>query len=321
MKSSRVSRLVRILTALQSGRNYGVEELSALLQVSKRTIFRDLKELESVGVPCHFDSKVNGYAIDPDFFLQPVNFTLQEALSLLLLVQNCNDISLPFKTSALQAGIKIECNLPGNIQRYCSASLKNVSIKFNAYADDDRLDAHFATLQNSIRAKKVIQLKYTSIHENKTIITEIHPYHLHFNNRAWYVIGYSENHEQIRTFKIKRIKELHVLSRCFLGGDKFDLQDYLGKAWSMIPEGKMHKVSLLFTPRVARSVAEVQWHSSQKTFHNPDGSVTIEFRVDGLNEICWWILGYGDQVKVISPECLKERIVEAAKNVVTNHTD
>ena len=47
----------------------------------------------------------------------------------------------------------------------------------------------------------------------------------------------------------------------------------------MIPEGRIYNVKLCFLPKVAHNVSEVQWHSTQKTIRNNDGSVTVEFRV------------------------------------------
>jgi proteasome accessory factor B len=66
---------------------------------------------------------------------------------------------------------------------------------------------------------------------------------------------------------------------------------------------------------VAENVAEVRWHNTQKVTRNGDGSVIVEFRVDGLGEITWWILGYGDQVQVLHPKRLRQKIIETAKNV------
>ena len=80
----------------------------------------------------------------------------------------------------------------------------------------------------------------------------------------------------------------------------------------MIPEGKLYNIRLRFAPKVARNVTEVQWHPTQQSKFNEDGSVDVEFRVDGLGEIIWWILGYGDQVEVIKPAELRRRIVEVA---------
>jgi proteasome accessory factor B len=84
----------------------------------------------------------------------------------------------------------------------------------------------------------------------------------------------------------------------------------------MIPEGKIHHVKLRFSPKVARNVAEVQWHGTQKTMFNEDGSLIAEFRVDGLGEISWWILGYGDQVEVLAPAALRKQIGKTAKRMV-----
>ncbi len=96
MKLSRISRIVQILTTLQSGHGYSVDGLTKILGVSRRTVFRDLKELQAIGVPYHFDSKTGGYTIDPEYFLAPVDLNLQEALSLLLLIHKARrHLSVP----------------------------------------------------------------------------------------------------------------------------------------------------------------------------------------------------------------------------------
>ena len=84
----------------------------------------------------------------------------------------------------------------------------------------------------------------------------------------------------------------------------------------MIPEGRIYNIRLRFLPKVANEVAEVQWHSTQKVTRNGDGSAIVEFRVDGLGEISWWILGYGDQVQVLVPKALRNKVMEAAKNTI-----
>ncbi len=130
------------------------------------------------------------------------------------------------------------------------------------------------------------------------------------------MLGLSSLHKSIRTFKLDRIKELKILDKCFLDGEDFDLYEYLGRAWSMIPEGRIYNIKLRFLPKVAENVTEVQWHITQKVTYNSDGSATIEFRVNGLGEITWWILGYGDQVQVLAPKALRDKVLQAAKNMI-----
>jgi len=320
MKSDRISRVIQILTTLQSGKNYAVSDLSKIFGTSRRTIFRDLKELQAIGVPYRYDTKSGGYAIGPDFFLPPIDLNLQEALSLLILVHKArNQIQLPFKNSALLAALKIENNLPVKIRQSCNTALRNISARATAQApilQEAGLDKTFSQLQKAIINKRKVNIRYQSLFEGKIIDVELHPYHLFYNCRAWYVLGHSSLHKSTRAFKLNRIKELKITEKCFLGGENFDLYDYLGRAWSMIPEGRIYNIKLRFLPKVANNVTEVQWHSTQKVTHNSDGSAIMEFRVDGIGEISWWILSYGDHVQVLAPKALRKRVLEMAKNMI-----
>ena len=319
MKRNRISRVMQILTTLQAGKSYAVSDLSKMFGTSRRTIFRDLKELQAIGVPFHYDARTSGYMIEPEFFLPPIDLSLQEALSLLLLAHKArNQIQLPFKNSVLLAALKIENNLPAKIRQYCNKALQNISTRASAQAPVTHsagLDKTFAQLQQAIVKKRKVNIRYHSLFEGAIIDVELCPYHLLYNNRAWYVLGRSSMHESVRTFKLNRIRELTTTERCFVDGENFDVYEYFGRAWSMIPEGRIYNIKLLFLPKVANNVAEVQWHSTQEVVRNSDGSATVEFRVDGLGEITWWILGYGDQVQVLAPKTLRKRISQIAKNM------
>ncbi len=320
MKSDRISRILQILTSMQAGKSYAVGDLAKLFGTSRRTIFRDLRELQAIGIPYRYDTKSGGYIMEPEFFLPPVDLSLQEALSLLLLAHKAStQIQLPFRNSALVAALKIENNLPPKIRQYCNTVLQNVSARAVAQAPILRpggLDQTFAQLQRAIAKKRRVKMQYHSLFESEVIELELCPYHLLYNQRAWYVLGLSNLHGSVRTFKLNRLRQLEVLDRGFEGGEDFDVYEHFGRAWSMIPEGRIYNIKLRFLPRVANNVAEVQWHSTQKVTRNGDGSAIVEFRIDGLGEITWWILGYGDQVQVLAPKILRDGVIEIARNMV-----
>ncbi len=130
MKRSRISRVMQILTTLQAGKSYAVSDLSKMFGTSRRTIFRDLKELQVIGVPYRYDVRTGGYMIEPEFFLPPIDLSMQEAMSLLLLAHKAkNQIQLPFKNATLLAALKIENNLPAKIRKYCTTAMQNISIR------------------------------------------------------------------------------------------------------------------------------------------------------------------------------------------------
>ena len=95
----------------------------------------------------------------------------------------------------------------------------------------------------------------------------------------------------------------------------FDLSEYFGFAWSLLREGQIDEVELRFCPEIAAEVADTQWHETQITTFENDGSAVLEFHVDGLNEITWWILGYGDKVEVLAPKVLKQWIAQIMSKI------
>ncbi|HIJ72106.1 MAG TPA: WYL domain-containing protein [Planctomycetes bacterium] len=92
------------------------------------------------------------------------------------------------------------------------------------------------------------------------------------------------------------------------------IHKYFEKAWLIKPQGRLYNIKLRFSPKVARKVADVQWHTTQIVAGNRDGSAIIEFLVDRFAEITWWILSYGKQVEVLAPEILRDRISKIAEN-------
>lgn len=320
VKHSKLNRLMRILTTLQSGKGCTVDDLSRMLGASRRTIFRDLKVLHDVGVPHRYDTKTGYYTISPEYFLPPADLELREALSLLLLAEKVSEqIQLPFRREALQAALKIENNLPVGIRQRCSSILKNISTRTDIQASirhSGRFDNIFVQLQEAIANKRIVNVCYRLLFDGSVVNLKLCPYHLLYNNGTWHVLGRSSLNKKIRTFELNHIDELKMTTESFLIEDDFDVSEYLGRAWSTMPEGRIYNVKLLFLAKVAKDVIEVKWHSTQKVTPNGDGSAIVEFRVDGLNEITWWVLRYGDQVQVLTPQALRNRVLDIAKNMI-----
>jgi proteasome accessory factor B len=279
-----------------------------------------MRELQAIGVPYHYNAGTGGYSIKPEYFLPPADLNLQEALALLLLAHKVsNQVQLPFKRSALLAALKIENNLPDEIKQYCKTALGNISTGADArlpVRQNARFDRIFTQLQEAIEKKLKVNIRYYPFFESGFINIELCPYRLFYNNQKWHVLGRSNLNNNVRTFELNCIKELTSTEECFSGHEDFDVSEYLGRAWSMVPEGRIYHVKLHFLPKVANNIAEVKWHSTQKVTRNDDGSAIVEFRVDGLSEITWWVLGYGDQVQVLAPKVLRERVLEIAENMI-----
>ena len=320
MSISRIYRVLRLITMLQSGRSYTVAQLARELEVSRRTIFRDLNMLEMAHIPYYFDRQRRTYRINQHFFLSPVNLTLSEALALMVSARRRRGSSmLPLAAASGRAALKLESVLPQSVREYLGTALESVAIVPAASARQRGLDETFDRLLSAIAQSKVCRLIYISFHEQKQITLNVEPLRLMFVSRAWYLIGYSRMHHQRRTFKLGRIRKLTVTDESFDPAGRAVPEPEFGDAWCMIPEGTVYDVHLRFSPKVAGNVAEVNWHHSQRVEWKGDGSIDFYARVDGLGEITWWVLGYGDEVRVLTPERLAKRVASVSRKVAAKY--
>jgi predicted DNA-binding transcriptional regulator YafY len=99
----------------------------------------------------------------------------------------------------------------------------------------------------------------------------------------------------------------------------FELKGYFGNAWAVYRGGKSYDVEILFTKEAALTVTEGTWHHTQKVRKNKDGSVTLTFTVDGLNEIVRWVLGWGSRAKVIQPPELRDLVIQQLKETTESY--
>lgn len=317
MSVSRIHRLLRLVTLLQSGRARSAKDLMAELGVSRRTLFRDLKVLQVAGIPYYHDT-TSGYRIARSFFLPPISLTVSETLGLLLLGKMAlSRRSWPMKQASLSAISKLTTAIPEPIRTACSDMMANVTVNVGAQPYDDRENHYYVDLKRYVDECRVCHLVYQSPVESEPIDCRFKPYALHFSSRSWYALGRTDQHDEVRIFKLARICSLEPLERRFTRPARFKVEDVLGRAWQLIPEGNVVKVELEFAPKVATNVSEVIWHPSQQHRILPDGRCRMNFEVDGLGEIAWWLCGYADQVVVIKPLKLRRRVRDMHRTAYT----
>jgi predicted DNA-binding transcriptional regulator YafY len=316
MKRNRTSRIVQLLTVLQTRHRYTSADLAAVLGTSRRTVFRDLKSLQKAGVKYCFNPRRGHYDTNSSFQLPQLALTAEEAFALLLLVyKGRNHIDFPLRVAAFMAGLKIENNLQPQIRNYCTGALRYVTLQSYPQAAKNKFNIIFSQLQEAIMNKRMINIRCYCPKKHRKIDMEIYPYHLLYNRHTWYLLGKLRSDKRIRAIKLSCVKNVGILDSDFIDEPPFDFCDYLGRAWSMLPEGQLYNIKLRFVPEIAYDVTAVQWHETQTVHFEDDGSAIMEFRVDGLNEIIWWILSYGDRVEVLTPRILRQRIIEIAQRM------
>jgi predicted DNA-binding transcriptional regulator YafY len=322
MTSDRLERLLKLIQTLESGRTYRVEELAELVGVTRRTVFRDLKFLTRAGIDYAYDRDTGRYRKDRTTVLPPVALSPAEALGLLLATRTTLASGvLPDPPAAAAAAIKIESVLPRTILDYCGPLLEHVEVKYSPVSDPQSVLDCLSTLQAALAARRKVWVRYDSYYEGRTIERVLQLYRLAYIHRGWYAIAFSEHELKPLTFKLERIIELKVLDATYEIDEDFSLDDYFKNAWLLIPGDKRYHLKVRFHKQVAGNVEEVAWHKTQKTYYEEDGSLIFEADVDGIEEVSWWVLGYGDMAEVHEPPELISLIAERVRRMNTYYNN
>lgn len=311
----RIHRLMRLLQILQSGREPNSVQLADHCQVSRRTVFRDIHTLQDSGIPIRFDEAKQGYTVNSKTFIPPTEFTLDEVLSLIILCKELghSQSGIPFQNPAHSASTKLMGSLPDRLRETVTEISDAIEVKMAPHNLLTGSEPFYELFQQAIVQRKQVRVQYKSFMQGEQgeISTLLNPYRLLFGKRSWYLFARSSLHREIRTFNIGRILKAEPMETTYKIPQRFSLDRHLGNAWFLIRErNNRQKIVIHFKPMVARNVAEVQWHKSQKLVWQEDGSLKFYATVDGLKEIVWWILGYGDQAEVLEPPELRQLICE-----------
>lgn len=231
-------------------------------------------------------------------------------MSIVLLAERANETEqASFASAAIGAAAKLTASLPGSVQERLKEAADSVVIRPSPSNPLLEKGEVYQTLLDASVDRRVVRIAYDCLTEFQEFETEVHPYHLMFQERSWYVIGHSVRHGEVRTFNVGRIGEAEPLDEAFEKPDDFSLKSHFRNAWRLIPDdGPDQVVHLRFSRLVARNVAEVIWHPTQRCEITEDGSLDFYATVSGLSEIMWWILGYGDQVEVLKPTRLRQMV-------------
>jgi predicted DNA-binding transcriptional regulator YafY len=212
--TKRLSRLIAILTQLQSKRLLTASELSDKFSVSNRTIYRDIKALGQAGVPI-LTEEGKGYKLMDGYRIPPVMLTESEANALItaeqLILKN-KEASLVQEYSA--AISKIKSVLRDNTRD--KANLLSDRILFRQNTVNERTSNYLSTLQLALTNFNLTKIKYHSTDSNQTTERIIEPFAMYSTNENWLLVAFCRLRKDFRVFRLDQIQSLHVFS------DKFE---------------------------------------------------------------------------------------------------
>jgi predicted DNA-binding transcriptional regulator YafY len=206
----RADRLFQIVQHLRGGRLVTARMLGERLEVSERTIYRDIADLQSTGVPIDGEAGV-GYLMREGFDLPPLMFTRDENVALVAGARMVRAFGgADMARAAEEALVKIGAVLPDAEK----ARIARTEIHMPDWVVSDTERKSIDVLERAVEARDVIKIEYSDEGGNASR-RDIRPLGLWFWGKVWTLVAWCELRDDFRAFRIDRIAQIAASGRTF----------------------------------------------------------------------------------------------------------
>ncbi|MFN0111099.1 MAG: helix-turn-helix transcriptional regulator [Blastocatellia bacterium] len=313
---NRTDRMLAIVLELQRHGARRAEDLAATFETSKRTIYRDVQALCESGVPVVAQAGV-GYSLVEGYFLPPLSFSTDEATMLLLGSEFVADsFDAQYREAAHAAGRKIEAVLSGKLRGEVGYLRDSIAFVAPETLASDASAKFLPTLRRAIIEQRTARFhyhtRYSMDRSTAQKTRDADPYGLLHYGDAWYLMAYCHLRREVRQFRLDRMTDLELTDQSFVRPPDFKLEP---------PEEDTRTMTI----RVLFNVDAAPWVRESRLYYITE----MESQADGLlvtmkahheAEVVGWLLGWRDQVEVLEPDSLRQRMARTAQKILEKNS-
>jgi predicted DNA-binding transcriptional regulator YafY len=312
-RNQEVIRQWKVLHALESSRHgASIDALARDLDVTTRTIRRDLAALQEAGFPLYDEKDDNGrvhWRIDGDVLKGlDTGFTLAELCALYLSRNMLEAVAgTPFQRDLSNAFARLGKMLSPRMRQFLDRLPMVLTAKPGPRARGGESSADIvARLLEATLHSRVATMRYHSVSSNRSKDYLLHPYRLAFAQGGLYLLAYVPEYEDVRTFAIDRIASVSLEKQTFTPTQQV-ADDVFGNSLG-VNTGPAERVDIEFAAKIAPYVRARVWHASQQVRDEPDGRLMLTLNVCHDWALRSWILSWGPFAKVVAPATLAQEV-------------
>jgi predicted DNA-binding transcriptional regulator YafY len=309
---NRIDRVSAILIHLQTKKFVTAEEIAQRFEISKRTIYRDLKALEEAGVPIGAEPGKGYYLVD-GYHLPPVMFTREEASAMLTaekMVEKLTDRSVSGHFHS--AMLKIQSILPESEKQFINDLHSNIEVFYTLKSENP--NNYLSDIQYALAHKQTITIDYKSLYKDEhTSNRVIEPVGICFYSLTWHLIGFCRMRGEYRDFRADRITKLVVNNETFVPGQPMSLKQYM---FNLTQTSELHEIIICFDKKAGAQIQATRYYYGFIDETDVNGRIQMTFLSNDLNYFARWMLMYADVVEVLSPEPLKKLLANMIADII-----
>lgn len=296
----KIDRLIAILSILQKGNLVTAPQLAERLEVSRRTINRDIDDLCRAGIPIVTTQGMGGgIALMEGCCVDTTLFTEPELRALLAGIRSLDSVSDSPRAAILAGKLS-----PGG---QISASAGDIVIDLASFYKGS-LTEKITLLEHAIREHRTVRFHYYYRKGESDVLTE--PCRLCFKWSAWYLQAYTPARGDFRLYKLLRLWDLQETQEHFVPREIPEEQESLTDRIT-----DEYQVTGLFTQAVKYRL--VDEYGPESFAVQPDGRLLFTRGFQHREDAALWFLSFGDQAEAIAPVELREEIARLAAKILS----
>lgn len=317
----RADRLLSILMLLQVHGRLTAQDLADELEVSVRTIYRDIDALSITGVPIYCErGPGGGCELLESYRTNLTGLTENEVRALFMLSIPAPLGELGVINDLKSALLKLSAALPEYQRGDETLIRKRIHLDSISWESTSESVPCMGTIQAALWKNRRLKIVYHSSFDTYLQMT-VDPYGLVAKTNIWYLVCKRQDH--MRVLRVTRVHEAHELEESFVIPAKFDLTSFWEK-WCVAVEGNRPqfettvRVSPDLFPRLPKIFGE-RVHAASEKGHPPDGSdwTVLKLTFESLNAARDQLLSFGSAVEVLAPIALRRSISDYAEQILS----
>jgi predicted DNA-binding transcriptional regulator YafY len=317
-QAERLSRMVRTLASRAST----MKDLAQEFDITRRQAYRDLQRIEEEGHPLtHTEEPGERLWQLPLGYrgLPPLTISPYELMSLQLARAELAHLDgTPFVEDLDHTLAKFRASLPAKTINHYDRILQVFAPLPKPIRSYGHKNAVLRDLRKALLLQLTIEVDYRKPGRQTPQCYRVDPYALVLYQRGLYLAGWSQAVDEERTFAVTRMEQIRLTDDRFELPDRYSVQTRFGSLFGLMEE-RPQKVVLNVQADIAHVFRECQWHPTQRVKPLQGGGVAVSFTAGGLEEIAWWVLSYGERVKVMAPPDLVRLVTEKLANALQRY--
>lgn len=305
----RASRLVTLLLLLQNRGRMTARQLAEELEVSVRTVYRDVEALGAAGIPLYGAAgHEGGYQLVGGYRTRLTGLTADEAQAAFLAALPGAAADLGLGEALATAQLKFRAALPAELREHAERIRKRFLLDAPGWYSDADRTPYLAPAAAAVWERRATVLRYRRWRAPEEIERRVEPYGLVLKAGRWYLVAGGQS--GIRTYRVDQILGIRPLEE-FTAPEGFDLAAYWDRYLADF-RARLHTGTALvrLTPEGARRLGVTP---------TSDGWTEARVPIESVDHAYGEFLRLGTDIEVVAPDELRDRIAATARTLAARY--